>query len=72
MTGWIESIIELTNAGQAELTLSLSDIKYLIPETRICYILVFFAIFMIFCVWDDMRSEDRHDQESDIDHQIHN
>jgi hypothetical protein len=67
MTGWIESITELTNVGRAGLTFSLSDVKYLIPDTRICYILVLFAIFMMFCVWDDIRSDGRHDQESDID-----
>ena len=67
MNSWIESITELSNAGRAGLTFSLTDVKYLIPDTRICYILALFAIFMIFCVWDDIRSEDRHDQESDID-----
>ena len=67
MTGWIETITEITNAGRAGLTFSLSDVKYLIPDARICYILALFAIFMMFCIWDDIRSEDRHDQESDID-----
>jgi hypothetical protein len=65
MNSWIESITELSNVGRAGLTFSLTDVKYLIPDTRICYILVLFAVFMIFCIWDDIRSEDRQDQESD-------
>jgi hypothetical protein len=67
MTGWIEQIAELMNVGHSDLTFSLSNVKYLIPDTRICYILVLFATFMIFCVWDDKRSEDRQDRESDRD-----
>jgi hypothetical protein len=67
MTGWIESITELINVGHSGLTFSLSDVKYLIPGSRVCLILVLYVAFLMFCVWDDIRSEDRHDQESDID-----
>ena len=67
MTGWIEQIAELMNVGRDGLTFSVSNLKYLIPDTRICYILGLFAIFMVFCVWDDIRSEDRQDQKSDRD-----
>jgi hypothetical protein len=67
MTGWIESITELINVGHSGLTFSLSDVKCLTPDPRICCILVLYAVFMIFCLLDDIRSEDRHDQESDRD-----
>ncbi len=67
MTGWIESITELMNAGRSGLTFSLSDAKYLIPDARTCGILVLCVAFLMFCVWDDTWSEDRHGQKSDID-----
>ena len=67
MNNWIESIAELMNVGRAGLTFSLSDAKYLIPDARICAILVSCAAFLMFCVWDDTRCGDRHDQESDTD-----
>lgn len=67
MNNLIESITEMTNIGRAELTFSLSDLKYMVPDTGVCYILALFAIFMMLCIRDDIRSEDRHDQESDID-----
>ena len=63
MTGLIEQIAELMNAGHSDLTFSLSNVKYLLPEARICYTPMLFATFMIFCVWDDMRSENRQDRK---------
>jgi hypothetical protein len=64
MTGWIESINELINIGRAGLTFSLSDLKYLTPDPKIYCILV---PYLVFCVWDNTWSEDRHDRESDTD-----
>jgi hypothetical protein len=67
MTGWIESITELNNVGRVVLTFSFLGVKCFIPDNGIYYILVLFAVFMMFCVWDDIRSENRNDLESDID-----
>ena len=67
MTGWIEPITELFNAGRAGLTFSLSDLKYLTPDPKICCILVLYLVFLTFCAWDNTWSENRHDRESNTD-----
>jgi len=65
MGAWIESIVDLMEAGRLGLNFSFSDARYLLPDARICGILLVYAAFCVFCVWDDIRPENRHGQQSD-------
>ena len=67
MVAWIESIAGLMSVGRIGLDFSLSDARYLLPHARIWGILVVYAAFCMFCIWDDTQPKDRQDQESDTE-----
>ena len=51
--------------GAFWIELFLSDARYLLPDARICWILLVCVAFCVFSVWDDIQPEDRHGQQSD-------
>ena len=67
MNAWIDTIAELMNVGRTGFSFSFSDAGYLLPDARICAILVFCVAFLTFSAWEDRGAEDRRDHESDID-----
>jgi len=64
MVDFFNTISELTNIKLFDLTFSISDLKYMVPDTRVLYILALFIIFAIFCIWDNVWSDKKNKQKS--------
>ena len=64
MADFINTISELTNIRLFDLTLSLSDLKYIVPDTKVFYILAIFIIFVIICMCDNVWSDKKKKQKA--------
>ena len=67
MNAWIDTITELLDVGRNGFSFSFSDAGHLLPDVRICGILVLCVAYLMFSAWEDMRPEDKNDHESDAD-----
>jgi hypothetical protein len=66
MNAWIESLAELMKVGHFGLDSSLLNARYLLPDAKTWSIVVMFAAFCAFTIWDHTHAQDEHDHKSGL------
>ncbi len=67
MSTWIESVEKLMTVGGNCMNFSLSDVRFLMPNASVLWILALGAGFWFLCALDDIGADDRQEHKSDID-----